>query len=211
MLDFHPTFCMMNGQRLIVIQRTGTLCLKISRKDSVKKGSQSPGNPTMSQLCSTGLWTLEKTSKWRRKRRSSNPHISGSADTKCKCSFLKGQCQGVTLLQHHCLGHPRPIPNTDLLPFRFLELKLRTSGCQGLYLTISTRDFRHSSKGFVKLAYSLTSNFPKATRVINEADVFDREGSGWGYEEFFPLSWAEFKDQLKRTPLIITSQVSLLE
>ncbi|XP_022783695.1 uncharacterized protein LOC111324413 isoform X2 [Stylophora pistillata] len=93
----------------------------------------------------------------------------------------------------------------------FLELKLRTSGCQGLYLTISTRDFRHSSKGFVKLAYSLTSNFPKATRVINEADVFDREGSGWGYEEFFPLSWTEFKDQLKRTPLIITSQVSLLE
>lgn len=93
----------------------------------------------------------------------------------------------------------------------FLELKLRTSGCQGLYLTISTRDFRHNSKGFVKLAYSLTSNFPKATRVINEADVFDREGSGWGYEEFFPLSWAEFKDQLKRTPLIITSQVSLLE
>ena len=98
-----------------------------------------------------------------------------------------------------------------ILVFRFLELKLRTSGCQGLYLTISTRDFRHSSKGFVKLAYSLTSNFPKATRVINEADVFDREGSGWGYEEFFPLSWAEFKDQLKRTPLIITSQVSLLE
>lgn len=95
--------------------------------------------------------------------------------------------------------------------FRFLELKLRTSGCQGLYLTISTRDFRHNSKGFVKLAYSLTSNFPKATRVINEADVFDREGSGWGYEEFFPLSWSEFKDQLKRTPLIITSQVSLLE
>ena len=95
--------------------------------------------------------------------------------------------------------------------FRFLELKLRTTGCQGLYLTISTRDFRHSSKGFVKLAYSLTSNFPKATRVINEADVFDREGSGWGYEEFFPLSWTEFKDQLKRTPLIITSQVSLLE
>ncbi|CAH3124150.1 unnamed protein product [Porites lobata] len=93
----------------------------------------------------------------------------------------------------------------------FLELKLRTSGCQGLYLTISTRDFRHNSKGFVKLAYSLTSNFPKATRVINEADVFDREGSGWGYEEFFPLSWSEFKDQLKRTPLIITSQVSLLE
>ena len=64
---------------------------------------------------------------------------------------------------------------------------------------------------FVKLAYSLTSNFPKATRVIDEADVFDREGSGWGYEEFFPLCWAEFKDQLKRTPLIITSQVSLLE
>lgn len=93
----------------------------------------------------------------------------------------------------------------------FLELKLRTTGCQGLYLTISTRDFRHSSKGFVKLAYSLTSNFPKATRVINEADVFDREGSGWGYEEFFPLTWTEFKDQLKRTPLIITSQVSLLE
>lgn len=93
----------------------------------------------------------------------------------------------------------------------FLELKLRTSGCQGLYLTISTRDFRHTSKGFVKLAYSLTSNFPKATRVINEADVFDREGSGWGYEEFFPLSWVEFKDQLKRTPLVITSRVSLLE
>lgn len=93
----------------------------------------------------------------------------------------------------------------------FLELKLRTSGCQGLYLTISTRDFRHSSKGFVKLAYSLTSNFPKATRVIDEADVFDREGSGWGYEEFFPLCWTEFKEQLKRTPLIITSQVSLLE
>ncbi|XP_074613753.1 uncharacterized protein LOC141873606 [Acropora palmata] len=93
----------------------------------------------------------------------------------------------------------------------FLELKLRVSGCQGLYLTISTRDFRHTSKGFVKLAYSLTSNFPKATRVINEADVFDREGSGWGYEEFFPLSWTEFKDQLKRTPLVITSRVSLLE
>lgn len=63
----------------------------------------------------------------------------------------------------------------------------------------------------VKLAYSLTSNFPKATRVINEADVFDREGCGWGYEEFFPLSLAEFKDQLKSAPLIITSQVSLLE
>ena len=106
------------------------------------------------------------------------------------------------------IGHP---VNNHFRLFRFLELKLRTSGCQGLYLTISTRDFRHSSKGFVKLAYSLTSNFPKATRVINEADVFDREGSGWGYEEFFPLSWAEFKDQLKRTPLVITSQVSLLE
>ena len=101
--------------------------------------------------------------------------------------------------------------NNDCGLCRFLELKLRTSGCQGLYLTISTRDFRHSSKGFVKLAYSLTSNFPKATRVIDEADVFDREGSGWGYEEFFPLCWTEFKEQLKRTPLIITSQVSLLE
>ena len=94
---------------------------------------------------------------------------------------------------------------------RFLELKLRVSGFQGLYLTICTREFRHRGKGFVKLEYSLTSNCLKATRVINEADVFDREGSGWGYEEFFPLTWNEFKEQLKRTPLIITAQVRLLE
>jgi hypothetical protein len=41
--------------------------------------------------------------------------------------------------------------------------------------------------------------------------VFDKEGSGWGYEEFFPLVWSDFKEQLKRTPLIITAQVRLLE
>lgn len=202
----------------------------------------------MIQWCLTGQWTLEKILKQRRKRRSSNHRISGSADTKCKLStgFWGKWCfdwqystnkWAVDVLERErnkVLGEWKQsgkngfesflsylqivfkfVSIVALLRcnclFRFLELKLRTSGCQGLYLTISTRDFRHSSKGFVKLAYSLTSNFPKATRVINEADVFDREGSGWGYEEFFPLSWTEFKDQLKRTPLIITSQVSLLE
>lgn len=94
---------------------------------------------------------------------------------------------------------------------RFLELKLRSTGFQGLYLTICTRQFLHHSKGFVKLKYSLSSNFLKATHVFNEVDVFDKEGSGWGYEEFFPLVWYEFKEQLKRTPLIITAQVRLIE
>ncbi|XP_031563053.1 BTB/POZ domain-containing protein POB1-like [Actinia tenebrosa] len=93
----------------------------------------------------------------------------------------------------------------------FLELKLRSTGFQGLYLTICTRQFLHHSKGFVKLKYSLSSNFLKATHVFNEIDVFDKEGSGWGYEEFFPLVWYEFKEQLKRTPLIITAQVRLIE
>ncbi|EDO31093.1 predicted protein [Nematostella vectensis] len=93
----------------------------------------------------------------------------------------------------------------------FLELKLRSSGFQGLYLTICTQQFNHNSKGFVKLKYSLSSNFLKATHVFNEVDIFDKEGSGWGYEEFFPLTWPEFRDQLKRSPLIITAQVRLLE
>ncbi|KAK3751358.1 hypothetical protein QZH41_009299 [Actinostola sp. cb2023] len=97
------------------------------------------------------------------------------------------------------------------LTFGFLELKLRSTGFQGLYLTICTRQFLHQSKGFVKLKYSLSSNFLKATHVFNEVDVFDKEGSGWGYEEFFPLVWSDFKEQLKRTPLIITAQVRLLE
>ena len=41
----------------------------------------------MNQLCLTGQWTLVKTLKSRRKRRSSNPRISGSADTKCELDY----------------------------------------------------------------------------------------------------------------------------
>lgn len=92
-----------------------------------------------------------------------------------------------------------------------LELKLRPTGNQGLYLTICQSDFINPGKCFVKLKYSLSSNMLKATHVFDEEDIFDREGAGWGYEEFFPLSWEEFKEHTKRTPLIITAQVRLLE
>ena len=94
---------------------------------------------------------------------------------------------------------------------RYLELKLRPTGNQGLYLTICQSDFKNPGKCFVKLKYSLSSNMLKATHVFNEVDIFDREGAGWGYEEFFPLSWEEFKEHAKRTSLIITAQVRLLE
>lgn len=65
-----------------------TLFSQISRKGNAKKGSPSRGKPMTSQLYSTGQWTLEKTWKWRRKRRSLNRRISGSADTKCKRHFI---------------------------------------------------------------------------------------------------------------------------
>ena len=51
----------------------------------------------------------------------------------------------------------------------------------------------------------------KATHVLNEVDIFDKEEAGWGYEEFFPLSLEELQEHIKRTPLIITAQVKLLE
>ena len=63
-------------------------CSQISRKGNVKKGSLLQGKPMTSQLYSIGQWTLVKTWKWRRKRRSLNRRISGSADTKCKITSI---------------------------------------------------------------------------------------------------------------------------